>query len=121
MFLYNGSNFEMSHSEDGASDLIAHSDSSSGARGDHIFLPGFLASRRAWRLMAATPHTRLITLIAASGKRSIDGGSGSSGKRRSGGGGAAVAILGCAVDMEFNFSGGFWLAMIGTRWSLTVG
>ena len=43
--------------------------------------------------MAATPHARLITLIAASGKRSIGSGSGSSGKRRSDGGGAAAAIV----------------------------
>ena len=43
--------------------------------------------------MASTPHARLITLIAASGKRSIGGGSGSSGKRRSGGSGAAAAAV----------------------------
>ena len=43
--------------------------------------------------MAATPHARLITLIAASGKRSVGSGGGSSGKRRSCGGGAAAAAV----------------------------
>ena len=93
MFLYNGSNFEMSHGRPELPILSHTATPASGARGDHIFLLGLVASGRAWRLMASTPQARLITLIAASGKRSVGGGSGSSGKRRSGGGGAAAAAV----------------------------
>ena len=46
--------------------------------------------------MASAPKTRLISLIAASGKRSVGDGSGSSGKKRASGGGAASAGAGIA-------------------------
>ena len=52
--------------------------------------------------MSAIPHSRLITLIAASGKRSIDSGSGSSGKRRSGGSGAAAAAAAGLTPSAFD-------------------
>ena len=46
--------------------------------------------------MASAPKTRLISLIAASGRRSVGDGSGSSGKKRTSGGGAASAGAGIA-------------------------
>ena len=46
--------------------------------------------------MASAPTTRLISLIAASGKRSVGDGRSSSGRSRSSGGGAAPAGAGIA-------------------------
>ena len=53
--------------------------------------------------MASAPTTRLISLIAASGKRSVGDGSGSSGKKRASGGGAAsvgAGIAPLAIDAD---------------------
>ena len=67
-----GSNFEMMPRKADASALIiAHSNSSLRSARDLIFLPGFLASRRAMVQTATTPHSRLIALIAASGNRPL--------------------------------------------------
>ena len=63
----------------------------SGARRRSCFLAGFLAPGRAEVRMATPSQARLITLIAASGKRSMGDSRGSSGRKRSGGGGAAAA------------------------------
>ena len=83
--------------------LIAHSDSSHlrSAR-DLIFLPGFLASRRAMAQTATTPQTRLVALIAASGNRPWGGSSSSSGRKRGSGGGAGAAAGAGIAPLAFS-------------------
>ena len=92
-----GSNFEMMSHGRPELPLLSHiATPASGARGDLIFLPGFLPPPGAGVRMASAPTTRLISLIAASGKRSVGDGRGSSGRSRASGGGAAPAGAGIA-------------------------
>ena len=58
------------------------------------FIPGFLVFGCAMVVMASTPQTRLIALIAASGNRSLGGSSSSSKKRGCAGGAGAAAGAG---------------------------
>ena len=85
------SNFEMIPQKADASALIAHSDSSHRSARDLIFLPGFLATRRAMVQTATTLQSRLVALIAVSVKRYLGGSSSSSKKRGSGGGAGSAA------------------------------
>ena len=96
------SNFELSHRKTELLLLFAFATPASGARGESYFLPGFLASGRFGVKMASTPQSRLVALIAASGKRSMGDGSGSSGRKNSSGGGAAAAAVAGLAPRAFD-------------------